>query len=225
MRDVLVEMLRSVVGHARVLPELTRHRRYSAVIRPDIIVTDFYGFRRHLIIDIKTLDCSTRTHALGDHASDRGLAGHVEAERALPAYYTDGGRSPRAIGDSTLVCAAIGRFGGIGEQLSQLVTDLAVRRAGGLTREERREEQARGFAFAGYWRHRLSLAAQVCIARAIRATRTEREDEPFEEEDRESLADSDATQTGHGGYHGDSDASQPESLADSDASYHGGYHG
>lgn len=206
IRDVLVEMLRSVVGHARVLPELARHRRYSAIRRPDIIVTDFYGFRRHLILDVKSLDCSTHEHAVRNHAEDRALAGHVEAERALPAYYTTyraGGvqhHVPRAIGDSTLVCAAVGRFGGIGVQLSTLMAELARRRAGTLSTEERRAERARGYSFLGYWRHRLSLAVQVSVAIAIRATRAEREGSPHEDD----------VEGGEGGDDDDDDFAPPD---------------
>ncbi|KAL3908621.1 MAG: hypothetical protein SGPRY_009724 [Prymnesium sp.] len=117
-------------------------------LRPDIIVIDADGPGRHLIIDVKTVDPTGRTHIHTNHTNQAALGGLTEAERALPDEYTDGGRVPNAIGAATLVCAGVDRFGGLGEGLLNLLYKCARTRGNRVDSDNLTEE---GHTFVGVW--------------------------------------------------------------------------
>jgi len=72
-------MLRCVCGHARVRMEPADWRLCSLVKRPDIVVIDADGPGRHLIIDVKTVDPTGRTHINTNHTNQTALGGLTEA--------------------------------------------------------------------------------------------------------------------------------------------------
>ncbi|KAL1514666.1 hypothetical protein AB1Y20_003754 [Prymnesium parvum] len=167
LRDVVADMLRSVHGHARVRVEPADWRIYSSVKRPDIVVIDARGPGRHLIIDIKTVDPTGRTRLATDHTDEMALGGLVEVERALPDEYTDHGRAPNAIGAAVLVCAAVGRFGGIGEGLLNLMYACARQRGNRADAADAALTSAE-MTFVGVWQHRLSLTVASASAARLR---------------------------------------------------------
>ena len=125
------------------------------------------GPGRHLLIDVKTVDATGTTHLTNSHTDRFALGGLTEAERDLRNEYTDGGRHPEALDRwCTLLCAAVGRHGGIGRVLSDLIQRCARMRGG---RTGVRDVNAVTDAFVAVWRHRISLTVAACAtARIVR---------------------------------------------------------
>ena len=167
LRDLLAEMLKEAFGAASVAVEPSDYRLYSALKRPDIVVYNASGPGRHLLIDVKTVDATGTTHLANSHTDRFALGGLTEAERDLRNEYTDGGRHPEALDRwCTLLCAAVGRHGGIGRVLSDLIQRCARMRGG---RTGVRDVNAVTDAFVAVWRHRISLTVAACAtARIVR---------------------------------------------------------
>ena len=169
VRDALAEMLMSAYPRARVLVEPASWPRFSAVKRPDIVVECGYGPGIHLLIDVKTVDGAGATHLRVDHTDRFPLGAHNELENGLIREYTyrGGVHYPHAIGNNKLVCCAVGRWGGLGKGLRQLIKDVAILR-GGRVEAARRTHLSDTLNFEPYWTHRLSTAALALTAERVR---------------------------------------------------------
>ena len=99
---------------------------YSAIKRPDLVVQHALGSGAHLVIDVKTVDGTGSTAIERSHTDVSALGGLTEVERALWDEYTDSGRRPDAIpAGCHLICAAVGRHGGIGAGMIELINRCA----------------------------------------------------------------------------------------------------
>ena len=87
-----------VIPSTRVLAERPKshtamrqfmHCRPGLGHQPDLVLLDWDGPGRHLLIDIKTLDVSGPTHVSDHHTDTRRLAAHEAIERSAPAAYRD----------------------------------------------------------------------------------------------------------------------------------------
>ena len=175
VRDLLVAMLSSVYGHRRVLREGghgDEWELYSVVKRPDVVVRDAFGPGANLVIDVKTLDATGRTQIATNHTDELALGGHVEVARGLEHEYTDRGRLTlaHAIGaESRLVCVAVGRFGGLGGGLLDLISKCALTRANAVGAHDLTDQ---GSNFYGMWRHRFSLLVATATSARIHLNAT-----------------------------------------------------
>ena len=103
-----------------------------------------------------------------DHTDRRALGALVELERGIRDEYTDGGRQPNAISaHSQLVCAAVGRHGGLGEGTLSLI-NLCARRRGNRADPDLQALAPAAETFAGVWRHRLSMLVAAATSQRIR---------------------------------------------------------
>jgi len=186
VRDLLCAMFRSVVGASRVLCEPWAHAVYSSEKRPDIVIVDWFGRQRHLLLDVKTFDPTGNTHLREHRTWETPLGAHQALESGLMAEYTrcsacrdarDSGAGvcrrcggtrhvPNAIGRNVLRCAAVSSFGSVGPQLDALICSAAARRADRLP-SGLRVLPSDPWSFAQYWRHRISQTAAVSISSAI----------------------------------------------------------
>ena len=127
IRTLLAAMLREAYGSA-VQEEPAIYWLFSELKRPDIVVMNANGPGRHLLIDVKTVDPTAQTHLTTNHSHQFALAAQSEAERNIRNEYTDNGARPNALDPNTeLVCAAVGRYGGLGQHLLRLVDRCARR--------------------------------------------------------------------------------------------------
>jgi len=179
IRDLLAEMLREAYGSHNVRVEPSDYATLCSVLkRPDIVVLHA-GIRSrggqpepnaaggpgiHLIIDVKTLDSSAPTHIATNHTDRFALGALTEAQASLPSEYTDSGRAPDAIGVHELTCAAVGRYGGIGSELSRLIVRCARRRGNRTGLEDVNAETS---TFIAVWRHRISLTIAAATTNRV----------------------------------------------------------
>ena len=169
VRDLTADMLKQVFGANRVLVDTEMgdsYTVYSAIKRPDLVVQHALGSGAHLVIDVKTVDGTGSTAIERSHTDVSALGGLTEVERALWDEYTDSGRRPDAIpAGSELICAAVGRHGGIGAGMIELINRCARTRGNAPGAGEHFSEFE---TFVGVWRHRFSLLVASATSQRIR---------------------------------------------------------
>ena len=129
--------------------------------RPDIVLLNFDGLGKHVLVDVKTIDAAGATH-VNDHHTDRvRLAAHVHAAQLCAAQYAPLPRGFR------LVTFAVSTFGSLGPQAQALLATVGVRVGGGVPAALLPESTWAVPRFAPFARMAVGLAVRRGLAESI----------------------------------------------------------
>ena len=148
-------MVRSVFPHAHIRSEDADGATfYSPNRRPDIVVLNFEGGGRHLLIDVSVARPLALTHVVGASLA----AGHAadEAERDKLRRYGD-------VGHHRVVPFVLEEFGAMGPLTASFFKECCRLREDRLDLEGHRVPWS-ARTWTSYWRQRLSLAMTRAIA-------------------------------------------------------------
>eukprot|EP00899_Mesostigma_viride_P007428 jgi/Mesvir1/16687/Mv15084-RA.1 len=152
---VVLAMIRSVFPHANIRSEDADGAAfYSPNHRPDIVVLDFEGGGRHLLIDVSV----ARPLALSHVAGASLTAGYTadRAERAKLLAYGD-------VGHHRVVPFVLEEFGAMGPLTSAFFKECCRLREDRLDLEGQRAPWS-ARTWTSYWRQRLSVALTRAMA-------------------------------------------------------------
>eukprot|EP00899_Mesostigma_viride_P001389 jgi/Mesvir1/11250/Mv01055-RA.1 len=152
---VVLAMIRSVFPHANIRSEDADGAAfYSPNHRPDIVVLDFEGGGRHLLIDVSV----ARPLALSHVAGASLTAGYTAdwAERAKLLAYGD-------VGHHRVVPFVLEEFGAMGPLTSAFFKECCRLREDRLDLEGQRAPWS-ARTWTSYWRQRLSVALTRAMA-------------------------------------------------------------